>query len=71
MTSKMTQEKGLEHIKDGIDCQLEAARSLNKVKRAFPTLSPKMQEAFDLMDKVKSTLREAEVILREAHSEAG
>lgn len=60
----MTLEKGLEHLKDGIDCQKDGARSLRAVMRAFPELKPEIQKALDSMDRVQADVREIEVELK-------
>lgn len=60
----MSIEKGLEHLKDGIDCQNEGARSLRAVKRAYPSLAPGVQKALDSMEAVKENVREVELELK-------
>lgn len=32
----MTLQVGIEHVRDGFDCQLAAEKSLKSVRRAFP-----------------------------------
>jgi hypothetical protein len=60
----MTLEKGLEYLKDGIDCQIEGARSLKAVMRAYPELKGEVQRALDSMERVKADVRTIEVELK-------
>lgn len=56
----MTLQVGIEHVKDGFDCQLAAEKSLKSVRRAFPVLAPGIQKAMSQMDEVKLTLNALE-----------
>ncbi|MCU6502338.1 hypothetical protein LPN04_31535 [Rugamonas sp. A1-17] len=59
----MSLEKGLDYLKDGIDCQNEGARSLRAVKRAYPELAPGVQKVLDSMETVKANVKEVEAEL--------